>query len=189
MLIDIIRQLKTRLRNLLKPQGHILKETFVKKYKRRFKIKTFIETGTYLGEMVSAVKDSFDKIYSIELNEELYKKAKKDFARFDNIEILQGDGGEVLPKLLKSVNEPTLFWLDGHYSAGITSKGGLNTPIMKELEAILKHPVKQHIILIDDARLFNGAGDYPAYDEIAKIAEKYGYAQETKKDIIVMQRK
>ncbi|MEK7590050.1 MAG: hypothetical protein AAB475_02235 [Patescibacteria group bacterium] len=182
----ILRKLKTRLRDLLKPQGHILKEITVKKYKKHFKVKTFIETGTYLGEMVDAVKDSFDKIYSIELNEELYKKAKNNFARFSNIEIMHGDSGEILPELLNNINEPILFWLDGHYSAGNTSKGSLNTPIIKELVTIFQHPIKQHIILIDDARLFNGADDYPTSVEVSTIAEKYGYKQEIKKDIIII---
>ena len=84
---------------------------------------------------------------------------------------MHGDSGEILPELLNNINEPILFWLDGHYSAGNTSKGSLNTPIIKELVTIFQHPIKQHIILIDDARLFNGADDYPTSVEVSTIAE------------------
>ena len=67
------------------------------------------------------------------------------------------------------MNEPCLFWLDGHYSEGITAKGQLNTPILAELNHILNHSIKDHVILIDDARCFNGLDDYPTIDELKKI--------------------
>jgi hypothetical protein len=69
--------------------------------------------------------------------------------------------------ILSSINEPILFWLDGHYSGGETAKGEANTPILKELEFILRHPIKNHVILIDDARCFIGENDYPTLRELA----------------------
>jgi hypothetical protein len=60
-----------------------------------------------------------------------------------------------------------LFWLDGHYSGGVTGIGSLETPIIKELQTIFNHPLsKKHVILIDDARLFNGTRDYPKIEEL-----------------------
>jgi hypothetical protein len=56
--------------------------------------------------------------------------------------------------------------LDGHYSAGITARGDLDTPIMAELSAICDHPIDGHVILIDDARCFTGEDDYPTVDEV-----------------------
>lgn len=172
----------------LHPQSHAMKEIMVRKYQKRYRPRIFIETGTYMGEMVEVLKNYFEKVYSIELNEDLYWKAIEKFAKDSNVLIMQGDSGAILSTLLDNIAEPVLFWLDGHYSGGITSKGNLNTPIKNELEAIFKHANKNHVVLIDDARLFVGNDDYPTYIEIGLIAKKYGYTSKKEKDIIVLYR-
>ncbi|HTY44456.1 MAG TPA: hypothetical protein VMD52_00470 [Patescibacteria group bacterium] len=165
---------------------NIIKRRVVKKYGKLFSLKVFIETGTLFGDTVDAVKNMFDRIFSIELDEELYEKAKKRFEKFGHISILQGDSGKVLPELLPTISEPCLFWLDGHYSSWGTAKGQLEAPIIMELTCILNHPVKNHVILIDDARLYIGKGDWPDIKEFkAKILDKYpDFVFEVEGDII-----
>jgi tetratricopeptide (TPR) repeat protein len=141
----------------------------VKEYARRFCIRTFVETGTFQGAMIRATRQSFDRIYSIELDENLYQRAKKEFSSFDHITIIHGDSSEVLPVLLAEIVEPCLFWLDAHFSGGITAKGTLLTPIKQELIHIFTHPIKDHVVLIDDARLFNGQNDYPTLEELRHL--------------------
>jgi hypothetical protein len=92
----------------------------------------------------------------------------KRFKNDKNVTIVQGDSGKVLPKILKDINEPAIFWLDGHYSAGITAQGDKDCPIYEELDAIFDAKKLDHILLIDDARCFIGNGDYPT---IAKLTE------------------
>lgn len=110
--------------------------------------------------MVEATRRSFDTIYSIELDQTLYRGAKEKFAPLHHISILQGDSTEALPTLLERISEPALFWLDAHYSGGITARGPKETPIIDEIQNIFNHPIKHHVILIDDARSFTG-GTYP----------------------------
>jgi hypothetical protein len=143
------------------PPPQLYKREVLKKYGLSNGIKTFIETGTYLGQTISYLKNDFDKLISIELDPELYERAKKKFSRNKKIHIYRGDSGEVLEDILKNITEPSLFWLDGHYSSGITAKGKLNTPILQELDHILDHTIEEHVILIDDARCFTGEDDYP----------------------------
>lgn len=57
--------------------------------------------------------------------------------------------------------------MDGHYSGFETAKGDLETPIKLELEIILNSEY-EHVILIDDARLFIGENDYPTIEELKK---------------------
>ncbi|MFC1567282.1 hypothetical protein ACFL3R_00410 [Thermodesulfobacteriota bacterium] len=168
------------------PTPHLVKQMAVKTYAAEYETDVFIETGTYLGEMVCAVKYSFIKIYSIELGSELYKRAEKKFSKHKHIAIYNGDSSIVLPEILKRINEPCLFWLDAHYSAGITDKGEKETPIMKELESIFSHPIEGHVILIDDARCFTGQNDYPALEELKElIINRYpNYVFTVKDDII-----
>jgi hypothetical protein len=79
----------------------------------------------------------------------------------------------VLLTVLQKLREPTLFWLDGHWSGGITAKGEKETPIVAECEAVLSHPVRGHVILIDDARCFTGENDYPTVAEMRALCERH----------------
>ena len=67
---------------------------------------------------------------------------------------------------MKELKKPALFWLDGHYSGGETARGKKDTPILEELITIFGAK-EEHIILIDDARLFGSAKDYPSLKELA----------------------
>ena len=151
------------------PVPHTVKQMTVKEYANMFKTDIFVETGTYLGEMVFALKDVFQQIYSIELSTKLYEKVNKKFSKYKHISIYNGDSSLVLPKILNKVHKPCLFWFDAHYSAGITAKGEKETPILDELKHIFNHPIDGHIILIDDARCFIGQNDYPTIGELRNI--------------------
>lgn len=168
------------------PYPHLIKVSIILKYARKFHIKTLVETGTYLGQTVDDLKQGFLKIFTIELDKNLYKNAKNNFAKYNNITIIQGDSSKKIKNVIKRIKNPTVFWLDAHYSSGLTAKGNLETPILKELIAISKSRVKNHVILIDDARKFKGLNDYPTIRQIKKIVSQnfWNYKVITKKDII-----
>jgi len=142
------------------PPPHVCKQQMIEHYRDKFKCNVLVETGTYLGEMVNAQKRNFNKIYSIELSKELFTLAKKRFKKYRHITIIHGDSGDKIKVVIDELKEPAIFWLDGHYSAGVTAMGSKECPIYKELDAIFNKHFK-HIILIDDARCFTGKNDYP----------------------------
>ena len=154
------------------PPPHIVKETLIKDYARTFNTRILVETGTYLGDMVYAMRKSFSRILSFELDQALYEQAHMRFAGDDHIEIIHGDSGQLLGDYLTSINEPCLFWLDGHYSGGITARGELETPVKSELDHVFAHPVSGHVILIDDARCFTGQNDYPTLEELQRYVNE-----------------
>jgi len=172
------------------PPPHIVKQLAVREYAERFRLGCLVETGTYLGEMIEAVRGMFDRIYSIELDAALYDGARKKFRRYRQITLLHGDSGTVLKDVLAELDRPALFWLDGHYSGGETARGELETPVMKELENIYRHPhARNHVILIDDARCFDNERDYPGIATIEASAKAAGYDRvEVKDDIIRLSR-
>lgn len=172
------------------PPPHLVKQQTVREYARRFSLKTLIETGTYLGEMVEASRDTFSAIYSIELDAALHEAAQKQFATHRHISILRGDSGGVLTELLRRINGPCLFWLDGHYSGGITAKGACATPIRQEIEAIQRHLHPGHVILIDDAHCFTGQNDYPTMPELESLIRRElpGWVFEVRDNIIRIHR-
>src|SRR5579871_6432866 len=79
---------------------HLLKQRTVREYAERFQLRTLVETGTYYGEMVATMKKRFRRIYSIEFDPKLARRAVKRFARYPHIQILEGDSQQVVPQLL-----------------------------------------------------------------------------------------
>ena len=153
----------------------------------------FVETGTFLGDTVDYFKDKFKQVISIELSEELALKAKNRFINQPNVRIISGDSGTLLKELINTFNTPAIFWLDGHYSSEFmigdefirTAKGETNTPVENELTTILKSQ-GNHIVMIDDARLFTGLDDYPSIGMIKRLVRKHGngYQVKVENDII-----
>jgi len=154
------------------PPHHIIKEITVAEYQKKYGYNILIETGTCFGDMVEAQKNNFKKIYSIELDKILYEKAKNRFKDLLNISIINGDSGKILSNIISELKEPSLFWLDAHYSGGFTAKGDKNCPIFEELDAIFESELNGHAILIDDARLFVGKNDYPKIDYLTEYFRK-----------------
>ena len=168
------------------PPPHEIKQETIQLYARRHRVKVMVETGTYLGDMVAAMLFSFKRIYSIELGQELFKNACLRFRDNPSVKIVHGDSAVALQKVLKELDQPALFWLDGHYSEGITAKGELDTPIFSELDHIFAHRVKNHVLLIDDARCFTGSGDYPTLESLRIYIQRFRPAAsfEVKDDVI-----
>lgn len=147
------------------PPPHMAKQRMVLEYAKKYNIDTLVETGTYFGDMVCAMKDEFKSIYSIELSDFFYKNAVRQFRHYKNINIMHGDSGDVLSKLIQVLNGPALFWLDGHFSGGNTALGVDYTPVIKELENIFKSKF-DNVIIIDDARCFDSDPFYPKKEEV-----------------------
>ena len=149
------------------PAPHIIKQLTISWFAEKFGLGILVETGTYYGDMVEAMKGEFSQIYSIELSKELYQDAKKRFEGEDSIEIIHGDSGIELGNLIGRINQPALFWLDGHYSAGDTAKGDKDTPIFEELGHIFNRTHSGDVVIIDDARLFGTDPAYPSIEELS----------------------
>jgi hypothetical protein len=151
------------------PFPPLVKHELLLDFARRSPAQVFVETGTYLGDTVHALRGRFRELHSIELDPVLYEAARRRFAGIRSVTIHHGDSAAVLPELLSRLTEPALFWLDGHFSGGTTARGERDTPVQEELRSILRHAVEGHVVLIDDARLFGTGADYPTIDEVREM--------------------
>ena len=113
----------------------------------------FVETGTYLGETIFGMEPHFDQLYTIEIKEELYLNTKRRY-HGNKIEFLLGDSSKVLKTLCRRLESPTIFFLDGHWSAGKTGRGEKDCPLYEELESIMGEFIFDAVVIIDDIRLF-----------------------------------
>ncbi len=172
------------------PPPHIVKQKILKEYARKYKLHTFIETGTFMGEMIDAVLHTFSKIISVEVDQALAERAHKKFSVHPHVTIIQGDSGKLLPAIAVDIKEPCLFWLDAHYSGGVTGMSDLETPIIRELNILLDDHQPDHVILIDDAREFDGNNNYPTVVEVKRIitARHPDWIVQVKDDIIRIHR-
>lgn len=148
------------------PVPHRVKERVVRQLADSYGLGVFVETGTYLGDMVWAVRHRFREVHSVELDPELWARACRRFSAFPHVHLHHGDSGRVLGEIIEAVREPALFWLDGHFSGGITAPGEQPTPVRAELDQLLSHRRTGDVILIDDARCFTGSDGYPSMSEI-----------------------
>jgi hypothetical protein len=154
------------------PSPPVVKQRTLIRYQTRYRLRTFVETGTYTGETVQAMSEYVDRVISIEVAPALHARAVKRFAGQSHIRLLLGDSATLLPEVLASLDGPALFWLDGHYMGGESGRGTLDTPVMAEMRALVVDPMRGHVVLIDDARLFNGTCGYPGLDEFMKWVEQ-----------------
>lgn len=149
---------------------HLLKQRTVAEYAGRYSLRTLVETGTYYGEMVAAMKNRFDRIYSVEFDVGLAGRAQKKFTRWRHIHIVQGDSQRVVPEILRSLDQAALFWLDAGYY-GWAGVRGDQQRLTTELESILSHRIPRHVILMDDARGLNGQNGAPTIVELKQRIE------------------
>lgn len=156
-------------------------------------IRKFIETGTLKGETAEWAAGHFETVYTIEMMEDRWRSASERLANLRNISFLLGDSREILPGLMKELDEPALFWLDAHNPGdeALVKNTPDECPIIRELEIIAEYKRYEHVILIDDMRCFadNNRGKYwPSLEELdEKISDLFGkyYAIYHVQDVII----
>ena len=112
----------------------------------------FIETGTLEGKTTMAMEPHFRELYTIEYSEKFHAIAKSHYG--NKIHFLLGDSSVVFETLLPKINEPSIFFLDGHHSGGDTGKSTKDCPLVEEITHIRQLYTPEAIIIIDDYRLF-----------------------------------
>lgn len=153
------------------PPPHKIKQLAISELAQQYGCKVLVETGTFRGDMMEAQKKNFETLYSVELSPEFWERAKQRFKNDAHIHLIQGDSGAVLPKLVPEIKQPALFWLDGHYCSPGTALSEIECPIYAEIDAIFKNNIN-HVMLVDDARLFIGKRDYPTIEELSRYIKK-----------------
>jgi len=118
---------------------------------------TFVETGTYVGDTVRSVQPYFEQVHTIEISKSLYDRFFREHPKYENVNVHLGDSTKVIPELLSKFdkNQKCVFWLDGHFSHGCTSKGDKDVPLLDECKLIdMLYSSNEGLVLVDDLRLF-----------------------------------
>ncbi len=160
--------------NNFNPKTELEKKATVSETAKKFSASTFIETGTYYGDMIESQLDVFELIHSIELMPPLAKKADDKFKKMEHVHVHQGNSGWILESLLEEIKSPCLFWLDAHFQTDVGKKFGdlIDAPVKDEFLAIINSKLEKYVIMIDDARFFTGVRNYPTIKWLQSELEK-----------------
>ena len=97
------------------------------------------------------------------------------------LNLLHGDSSNRLKDILNEVDERCAFWLDAHAgSKELFARGEVDCPLIKELQTISEHHIKDHFIAIDDVHLFGQV----QYKNEEVICDYSTITQERVEDII-----
>lgn len=126
----------------------------------KYDLKIFCETGTYKAGSTLLAAPHFEWVYSIEGDRARFEKTQAGLGndRPKNATFVYGDSRHELARVLATIAQPCLIYLDAHWCGGGAAEAhelGDECPIREELEAVNASAyAAQHVLMIDDARLF-----------------------------------
>lgn len=140
----------------------------------------FVESGTYHGDTTRWASEHFEKVYTIEREENLYEQYSSQLEKIKGVSAHLGNSKEVLPMIVSEIHkQKALFWLDGHWSGGETAGEDEECPLLEELACLSNR--MEDIILIDDARLFlcapphpHKSAQWPTITDIVNVLSGFG---------------
>jgi hypothetical protein len=107
----------------------------------------FVETGTNIGQGIeAALTAGFPHIISIEFDPALYREVYARYGDNPRVTLWSGNSADVLTALAPRMTLPHVIYLDAHSIE--------YNPLLKELEALDLSPCKDHVLLVDDVRMF-----------------------------------
>jgi len=147
-------------------------------------LKVLIETGSYVGGTLFWASQYFERVIGIEISRFYYEFCKRICGGAKNVVLIRGDSRTELSRALSLAKSPALVWLDAHWSSDLESKKPERgeCPLLDELKA-LNADGRPHVILIDDARLF----DPPFNDEWPGIGEVRALLEEGSRDVRIFE--
>lgn len=138
----------------------------------------FIETGTHTGDTAMFMANRFP-VFTVELDKGLHARFTERVQSSSpkhSVDTFCGSSprGLSIQRSRGRFNKPCVFWLDAHWCGG--PKQGRECPLLDELEEIPN--LSEHLIVIDDARLFinpppppHKPEDWPSFRDIERFVK------------------
>lgn len=145
-----------------------------------YPVSHFIETGTFKGDTSYWASRLFQTVSTIENSDVLFRQVKEKYGHISNIRFYHGDTRFKLKEIVPALDSAAMFWLDAHWSGQNTYGAKDECPLLDEL-AIINSSRFDHVVFIDDARLFlsppplpHGIDNWPDIAAILAVLQKTG---------------
>jgi len=132
----------------------------IKYLRDKYKIKTFVETGTFKGINAEIQSKNFEYVFTCEKKEEYFFEAGFRLKNYDNVIIYLEDSSEFLKNIIK--NERFIYYLDAHFYQKGCKTNKERFVVLNELESLKED--KKSIIIIHDFKHFLGGITYDNID-------------------------
>ena len=119
---------------------NFIQEEFIK-FRDKFGITTAIETGTAMGGTTKFLSDNFNKVYTIEINDNYRNHAIEFLGQRPNTTSILGDSSAELKNILDKCSNQTIMFLDAHWMN--------HCPLQNELTAIAESGIEPVIVIHD----------------------------------------
>jgi hypothetical protein len=110
------------------------------KLKKKYKIKTLVELGSCVFGSTKWFAENFEKVITVEINEEFRNIGLQRTKGLTNIVSLLGNSVQMLPEMLKSCDNNTIIFIDSHWQT---------LPLLEELKLIKESGLKPCIVVHD----------------------------------------
>ena len=114
--------------------------------REHFDLKTFIETGTFLGKTAVWASNHFEKVSTIELSKKLYEETAGQYGNIQNIDFLFGDSRSLLAHIIPRIKNSAIFWLDGLWCGGDSYGDKDQCPLLAEIYEINKSSFNRPVL-------------------------------------------
>jgi hypothetical protein len=133
--------------------------------KAKWRIEDFVETGTLVGHTAAWAADHFARVVTVDNEMDSYHKIAGPLVKdHPNIQAYCDHSPWFLAGLRLNY-QPVLFWLDAHTNE--------ECPVLAEISVINKSG-QPHVILVDDARLFDALTAWPRKADVIAALENGG---------------
>jgi hypothetical protein len=151
--------------------GTISEPICIEKTLAFYRIKSFLETGTGMGESLKyMLQYDLEAYTSVEYEKTLLEQAVEGIAasehflpeKKEKLFLFHGHSVDRLPEMLQRLKGPTLHWLDAHFPGAdfrlkhrSEHEKGVRLPLEEEIKTLAAHrDLSEDVILIDDLALF-----------------------------------
>jgi len=132
--------------------------------RHKYGLTVFIESGLGQGTSALWAESRFNAVISIEIDGENVARFRRDNPQ-SKVAVITGDSANEMAWIIRGIESPALFWLDGHTDD--------YTPILGELEAINLSQLA-NVIMIDDWRMFGTCVKWPSKEKVIAYATAHG---------------
>ena len=118
----------------------------IKYLRDKYDIKTFVETGTFMGVNAELHSKNFKRVETCEIKKDYFWKTYDRLRNIDNVIIVNESSPDFLNKF--SDSQQYIFYLDAHFYDPNMPKGEGKFTVLRELKAMKKF--KNSVIIIHD---------------------------------------